>query len=414
LISDRQTHTGPQKWQVYVAEGGNQLFQMSLRGVMLMVITLGLYRFWFVSDLRRFFWSRTSIDSSPLEYTGRGLELFVGFLIAVAVLLPLSLGFFGLSLVSPTVAIVGNLAYFIVMWFLGQYALYRARRYRLNRTIWRGLRLYLSGSAWKYAFASLAWVIVAIFTFGLVWPWASASLERFRVNNTWFGNLRLHSTARWSDIVKPYAIIWLLVGFPFIALVVSGIWMEYNSDIKESTLGLSGGLKNLWAIALYFGAIAPFLGLLLYPWYKAVILRTYFSHITAGTASLEVTFSTGLFYKIWFKMIGVMLLVSIVLGLAGAVVYPLLSTILPDRISSAATFPVILGVIGYVIWIAVNYVVTITIYHFGIWYHVGKSMTILNPASIEEAQAGSGKTVGGINEGFADALDVGGGFEIGL
>lgn len=408
MIGDRIPNTAPQKWQVYVAQGGDKLFQMSLRGVILMVVTLGLYRFWFVSDLRRFFWSRTSIASSPLEYTGRALELFVGFLIAVAILLPLGLAFFGLSLVSPTVAIVGNLFYFGVMWFLGQYALYRARRYRLNRTIWRGLRLHLSGSAWKYAFLSLAWTIAAILTLGLVWPWASASMERFRVNNTWYGNLRLHSTARWRDIVKPFAVIWLLVFSPVIALILYGA-IQFEMDGA-----LTGRMGSTLVLAGFVGSIAPLIGLILYPWYKAVIMRTYFSHITAGMASLQATFSTGLFYGIWFKMMGVMLVVSLLLGIAGFIAYPLILAILPDEFTSAPVFTVAVSVIAYVIWIAVNYVITITIYHFGVWYHVGNSMTIFDPAVIEEAHAGSGETVGGINEGFADALDVGGGFEIGL
>ena len=81
-------------WIIFVQRGGKELRSLSIRRVMLMVATIGLYRFWFVSDLRRFFWSRTLVDDSPLEYTGRGLELFIGFLIAVAILLPLGLTLF--------------------------------------------------------------------------------------------------------------------------------------------------------------------------------------------------------------------------------------------------------------------------------------------------------------------------------
>jgi len=406
----------PTNWIVYVQRGKGELTSLSIRGVMLMVITLGLYRFWFVSDLRRFFWSRTLVDDSPLEYTGRGLELFVGFLIAVAILLPLGLGLFGLSLVSPEIAIFGNIVYFVLLTFLGQYALFRARRYRLNRTVWRGLRLHLTGSAWKYAFKAAGWFILSIVTLGLAWPWASASLERFRVNHTWYGNLQFHSTAKWSDIIKPFLVIWVVLVMPVgvLALTSFATWAIFSHNVfTELGSWVMSGLSMFGGLALY-ATIAPIFGFLVYPWYKAVIMRTYFSHINAGSASLSADFSTGLIYRIWFKAVLMTIAVSIVLGILGTIVYTILSTILPVNIVIDPTYNALLGGIAYILWIAANYVITITIYDFGIWSNVGGSMVISNAGCIEEVQAGSKDSVGGINEGFADALDVGGGFEIGL
>ncbi len=404
----------PTYWVVRVQRGGNTLSSLSIRGVMLMVATLGLYRFWFVSDLRRFFWSRTLVDDSPLEYTGRGLELFVGFLIAVLILLPLGLGLFGLSLISSTVAIISNIGYFILLTFLGQYALYRARRYRLNRTVWRGLRLHLTGSAWLYAFKAMGWFVLSIITIGLAWPWASASLERHKVNNTRYGNLKLHSTAKWSDIIKPYLLIWAVLVFPLLVFSAIGLWVYTqgagNLQLLPRSLQDSGMNE---AIGLYFST-APFIGLILYPWYRAVIMRTYFSRINAKTASLKAEFSTGLIYKVWIKSALVMSLVTMLLGLLGFMLFTGATIILPTAIVQDPAFLAVVGGIAYITWIAVNYVVSITIYHFGIWFYVGNSMLIQNPECIEETVAGAKDPVSGVSEGFADALDVGGGFEIGL
>ena len=401
-------------WIVFIQRGGKDLTNMSIRGVMLMVATIGLYRFWFVSDLRRFFWSRTLVDDSPLEYTGRGLELFIGFLIAVAILLPLGLGLFGLSLISQTAAIIGNISYFIILMFLGQYALFRARRYRLNRTTWRGLRLHLTGSAWKYAFMSMGWSILAILTLGLVWPWASASLERFRVNHTWYGNLRFSSDASWSDIIKPFMVIWAVLVLPFFAIVVVSLLPLIQNELAGGSAIISGDLAAILSLLVPFMIFLPIFGILIYPWYKAVIMRTYFSKIKAGTASLKASFSTGLFYKVWFKTILVTIAASIVLGILGGIIYYFMVALFPLNIVQDQTFLTVSGFVAYIIWIAVSYVITITVYHFGIWHYAGNSMVIINPGCIEEVQAGSKETVGGINEGFADALDVGGGFEIGL
>src|SRR5260370_42562133 len=70
------------------------------RGALLELITAGFYRFWLTTDIRRHLWSRTQIDGDALEYTGRGKELLVGFLIARAVLGPFFLVYFlvGLAL----------------------------------------------------------------------------------------------------------------------------------------------------------------------------------------------------------------------------------------------------------------------------------------------------------------------------
>ena len=39
--------------------------------------------------------------------------------------------------------------------FLGHFAVYRARRYRLSRTLYRGIRFRQTGAAWRYAIRAL-------------------------------------------------------------------------------------------------------------------------------------------------------------------------------------------------------------------------------------------------------------------
>ena len=55
----------------------------------LLAVTLGIYRFWLTTDMRRFLWSNTEIAGETLEYTGTARELLLGFLIAIAILIPL-------------------------------------------------------------------------------------------------------------------------------------------------------------------------------------------------------------------------------------------------------------------------------------------------------------------------------------
>src|SRR5215468_2152572 len=60
-----------------------------IKGALLQLITLGIYRFWLTTDIRRFEWANTEIGGESAEYTGTAIELLIGFLIAIAILVPL-------------------------------------------------------------------------------------------------------------------------------------------------------------------------------------------------------------------------------------------------------------------------------------------------------------------------------------
>ena len=51
------------------------------RDALALIATLGLYRFWVSTDVRRYLWSHTNLAGERLDYTGDPLELLVGFLV---------------------------------------------------------------------------------------------------------------------------------------------------------------------------------------------------------------------------------------------------------------------------------------------------------------------------------------------
>ena len=69
-------------------------WRLLIRGALLLMVTLGIYRFWLATDVRRFLWSNTEVAGETLEYTGTPFELLIGFLMAVAILVPVYAGFF--------------------------------------------------------------------------------------------------------------------------------------------------------------------------------------------------------------------------------------------------------------------------------------------------------------------------------
>src|ERR1051326_4804625 len=68
---------------------GHAYWRLLVRGALLLAVTLGIYRFWLATDVRRFLWSNTEVAGESLEYTGTPYELLIGFLIALALLVPL-------------------------------------------------------------------------------------------------------------------------------------------------------------------------------------------------------------------------------------------------------------------------------------------------------------------------------------
>ena len=167
-----------------------------LRGYALMLPTIGMYRFWMTNWKRRFYWSNTEIDGDPLEYTGHALQLLIGFMLALIVFVPIYALFFYLSTQNGDITLIGYGVVAVVLWFLTGYAHYRARDFRLSRTLWRGVRFDQAGSAYGYAVrrvkgASVAVRVLwnpAVFQLGTD---AAENLERFEV---WSRNWRRTTT----------------------------------------------------------------------------------------------------------------------------------------------------------------------------------------------------------------------------
>src|SRR5258708_37749229 len=71
----------------FVGDRGDY-WRLMIRGGVLQAITLGIYRFWLFTDMRRFLWASTAVEGETLEYTGTAAELLGGLLPAVGILLP--------------------------------------------------------------------------------------------------------------------------------------------------------------------------------------------------------------------------------------------------------------------------------------------------------------------------------------
>ncbi len=203
------------------------LFWLALKTSVLTVLTLGFYRFWMKTRLRRFYWSSIRPGGIPLEYTGTAVEKLMGFLIAV-VFLAFYIGVFNLILVFLSFSLLnGSLAAYILS-FVGLipiyfYAQYRARRYVLARTRWRGLRFGIDPAAWGYAGRALLHWGLTILTLGVLLPRQVFKLEKFRIDRTWFGRERFTQQGRWTMLLPAATHYFIGLGLTILAGLLGAI-----------------------------------------------------------------------------------------------------------------------------------------------------------------------------------------------
>ena len=91
---DASTSCARTSARIVFTGGRGDFFRLVGRGALLELITAGLYRFWLATDISRALWSGTSVDGDPPEYTGTAKELLLGFLFALAILVPIYVLYF--------------------------------------------------------------------------------------------------------------------------------------------------------------------------------------------------------------------------------------------------------------------------------------------------------------------------------
>jgi uncharacterized membrane protein YjgN (DUF898 family) len=353
-----------------------QFFHLVLRGAGLELITVGFYRFWLATDIRRHLWSNTLIDGDAAEYTGRAKELLIGFLFALAIIVPVYLAYLLASLEAERVKAFASFPLLAFFYLFGQFAIYRARRYRLTRTVWRGVRFWMSGSGWAYAARAALWAMLVGLTLGLLLPWREAALERYKMRHSYYGDLQGSFEGQGWEFFKRGWWLWLLAPF-----------------------------------ALYIFPLTPFV----YGAFKAVEWRWWLSGIRFGGIGLESNLRRGALIGLYWKVIGWFLLLllafvaylaicaGLVASMSGA---PLNQFFAPLVFVKSIPLLVLLG-IGYLGFaLALNVVMRVYLMR-DLWVRV---LASINVHGIEAAAnvSAKGDLASALGEGFADGLDVAG------
>lgn len=380
------------------------LFTLVLKTMGLTLLTLGIYRFWAKTRLRRYFWSNVVIAGEPLEYTGKATELLVGFLIVIAVLVPLSVASSMLRLLaeggSEWVGLALDVGYLVVLVFLIDFATYRIWRYRLTRTRWRGIRFGMENGALKYAGRAFLWRIGQVLTLGFITPWARLDLAKYRVGRMRMGNTAFVLAAPARPLVLRWLGVW---GIP-LAIVAGTAAIGYGGVLAALMKGdpvptaSPGG-----AIAAV--VIAVLAGFLLFVFYRIFEGRYLLGKTTVGGVKLESRLrARAILPAFVLAWVIVLALFGVVLAIAIVPVVGLAMHGMADP--SGQLVGIVVGIVVAALMLVLSPLVTYPIAIFQVVRHVWTTLSIHDIGALDRILQAP-KEEPRFGEGLADALDVG-------
>lgn len=387
---------------------GAEVFWLALRTGLLTVATLGIYRFWAKTRIRQMFWAGTELDGDRFEYTGTGLEKFKGFLIAVVFLavylglLQMVLLFLGISVLrepqsgAEALAQVGGfyLIFLAILPFI-LFASYRARRYRMSRTRWRGIRFGMDSAAWGYVWRALGHGLLTVLTLGLLWPRMTWHLEKYLTDRTYFGTARLVQGGRWPDLYGAMRHLLIGLGILFVGTIV----------------GVAAGQVGLAVLAGVIGTFWAAVGLVHYRVQSFAYLTRHKQ--LDGQVTFDArprTESVIYAYIVGGLLAGLVtaLLVAIFAAVVAAMVGVYFDLGAPDfGLRTPGVAEVAVAALGYLGSLAIGAAVVMALITRPVIAHYTATLAVRDTGALAAIRQRA-FDAGADAEGFADALDVGG------
>lgn len=266
---------------------GGGLFAIRTINMFLTLITFGVYHFWGKVRERNYLWGQTEFNGDRFAYHGTGKELFIGFLKSVVVFGLLYALFQAVPFVpGGLTAQIGALllAYGLLLTFIPM-ALVGARRYRLSRTSWRGIRFSFRGEVSGFIKLFVGGTLLSLVTLGLYYPIFMVNRYGFMVSHSYFGSKKWNFNGRGRDLWGSFLVaVFLsiftlgLYWFWFLAKKQRYLWEHTTFGPTRFRASMTGGgllLLNLGNMLLLLITLG-----LAWPWVVIRNIRYTLSHLT--------------------------------------------------------------------------------------------------------------------------------------
>ena len=289
------------------------LYWIFIKNIFLTILTFSIWRFWGKTRIRRYLWSHTSLAGDRFEYTGTGGELFIGFIIVMAAFIIANISLTALQIAfdpGSMIHVFAQALFGFVIVYLTFVAQYAAQRYRLTRTLWRGISGGMTGSAWVWGFKAMWFSVLALLSLTLAWPWAQMRLLDDRLNNSYFGDAKASIQTSSRALYIPYilgALITYIVvgligyfGYQFLVTNYGDVLQEIftsfdNPDDRVHTAQYPAALGAFYGIIFGGYFVVIIISIIAYAAYYVALLQEVAHKLSLGGLRFATSITIGRF-----------------------------------------------------------------------------------------------------------------------
>jgi uncharacterized membrane protein YjgN (DUF898 family) len=234
---------------------GGTLFGIHLVNTLL---TLGIYYYWKKVRVRTFLFGQTEFAGDRFSYHGSARELLNGTIKASLVFgIPYFLmGNAGQFLEANTVIqITLKVAAWLLLVLFIPVAITGARRYRLSRTAWRGIRFSFRGNTPDFIKLWFSGYFLTAVTLGLYYPYSPTKKHAFLTAHSYFGSEPFTFSGDGAVLSRPFLRMYLLAVAGIAGLGLYSVIDLPRQNIEDpEAVGffVVGAIASLMIVALVF------------------------------------------------------------------------------------------------------------------------------------------------------------------
>ena len=234
---------------------GGEYFVIWIVNIALTLLTLGIYSAWAKVRTMRWFYGHTLLDNQTFSYLASPMQILKGRLIALAALA----AYYAASIFSPMLAVALMFIFLIAL----PWIVVSSLRFHARMSAYRGLRFDFTGSVGEAARIYIGLSLLIIPTLGLILPYLAYRQLKFIADNTTYGQ----TASRYQGTSKPFwgvylfALVLMLLPIGIIALGIYQIaqlktaGMPPEAAMAAVSATIFGGAALFYLMTLVAGAM---------------------------------------------------------------------------------------------------------------------------------------------------------------
>ena len=233
-------------YQMEFTGRGGEYFVIWIVNIALTLVTLGIYSAWAKVRTLRWFYGHTLLDGQAFSYLASPVQILKGRLIALAALV----AYYAAAFYSPILAGVVLVIFLLAL----PWIVVSSLRFSARQSAYRGLRFDFSGTVGEAARIYIGLQLLILPTLGLILPYIAFRQVKFIAENAMYGQ----TAARYQGTAKPFWGVYLLglalILLP-IAIIAFGAYQAYAmqaAGMPKEMAAAAAGTSMLIGVLVFY------------------------------------------------------------------------------------------------------------------------------------------------------------------